>query len=87
MIGGTVYGAANLISGNKGNGIYIQNAGATGNAVVGNLIGVDAAGRTALGNGEDGIFIHLGSADNVIGGQTPAERNVISGNGEQRPGA
>ena len=49
--------------------------------MVGNLIGVDATGRAALGNSDDGIFIHLGSADNVIGGQTPAERNVISGNG------
>ena len=80
MVGGTAYGAANLISGNKSNGIYIQNPGATDNAVVGNLIGVDAAGRTALGNGENGIFVHLGSAGNVIGGQSPEERNVISGN-------
>ena len=80
-VGGTAYGAANLISGNKGRGIYIQQAGATHNAVVGNLIGVDATGQVALGNRQDGIFIHEGSADNVIGGQTPAERNVISGNG------
>ena len=49
VVGGTAYGAANLISGNTGNGIYIQNAGATHNAVVGNLIGVDATGQTALG--------------------------------------
>lgn len=46
--------------------------------IVGNFIGTDAAGLTDLGN-RTGIFVE-GVSDNVIGTDTPAGRNVISGN-------
>jgi hypothetical protein len=52
-----------------------------GNRVSGNYIGTDAAGTAALPN-ENGIMICLGGRFNVVGGGTPEERNVISGNAE-----
>ena len=57
--------------------------GANGNSVQGNYIGTNAAGTGALPNGR-GVLIEAdqdGSANNnVIGGNSPAQRNVISGN-------
>ena len=34
-----------------------------------------------MGNGTIGVWISLGAQDNLIGGDTPADRNIISGNG------
>jgi len=82
-IGGTVPGAGNLISGNHGDGIRIDNTfgepeQARGNVIRGNRIGTNAAGTAELGNS---IGIHiLGQPDNVIGGTTVASRNLVSGN-------
>ncbi|HEV3339267.1 MAG TPA: PKD domain-containing protein, partial [Pirellulales bacterium] len=53
--------------------------GAHGNTIIGNLIGTNAAGTAALGNGGNGVTIS-GSVNNPIGGTTSADRNVISGN-------
>ena len=70
----------NVISGNTGAGIRIL-SGANGNQILGNLIGTDSASTSALGNGAMGIII-LDTSDTVIGGTTPANRNLISGNGD-----
>ena len=79
-IGGTVAAARNIISGStttttSSGGVSITG---TNNVVVGNFIGTDVTGTVALGNAGRGVNI-LGS-DNTIGGPTPEERNVISGN-------
>ncbi len=50
----------------------------TGNLVEGNFLGTDPSGTLRLGN-NDGIDISF-STNNVIGGTTPASRNIISGN-------
>lgn len=71
---------SNVISGNNDDGIVINLASASGNLIVGNLIGTDAAGMNAIGNGNNGIRIRDNAAGNTVGGTTPAERNVISGN-------
>ncbi len=62
-------------------GVLIQKAGSDYNTVSGNYIGIDASGSTDLGNGTTGVMISDGSQGNVVGGNTPEERNVISGNG------
>ncbi len=78
-VGGTTAGARNVISGNTGVGIVIENVGASNNVIVGNLIGLDLTGARDVGNSNDGIQIN-DAPENVIGGTTAVERNVISGN-------
>jgi parallel beta-helix repeat protein len=58
------------------NGIKIDTYGK--NVISGNFIGTDPSGLTALGN-RLGIYIENVS-ENVIGGTSPGERNIISGN-------
>jgi predicted outer membrane repeat protein len=78
-VGGTAAGDGNVISGNGGDGVIVQfAAGAT--FIEGNLIGLNAAGTGAVGNGVHGVQVFT-SAFVAIGGDTPAARNVISGNG------
>jgi len=61
-----------------GSGILLQGEG--GNRILGNEIGVNPSGDTALGNAFDGIAINE-SSNNLIGGHDVSERNVISSNG------
>jgi len=92
VIGGTVAGAGNVISGNSGmssNGVSIS---APQNLVQGNYIGLDKTGKTGLGNKGAGVVITSAypqppgirpisaGRDNTIGGTTNAARNVVSGN-------
>ncbi len=82
VIGGAVAGAGNVISGNGQFGVWEYGGGgvtADNTVIEGNLIGTDAAGTAALGNGSGGIEITDGSG-NTIGGTSVATRNVISGN-------
>jgi uncharacterized repeat protein (TIGR01451 family) len=78
--GGDTAGERNIISGNLLDGVRIAGTGTTANVVAGNYIGIAADGSTARGNGTDGIYIFEGAGFNFIGGDTPGERNVISGN-------
>ena len=88
LIGGTVSGARNIITGNgisssnsviPGVGINIQGVSATGNFIQGNFIGTDITGKTSLNNSaQTGIYI--AGNNNTIGGATIAARNIISGN-------
>lgn len=50
------------------------------NTIQGNYLGTDATGTQARPNRFDGLDI-LNSSDNLIGGTTPAARNLFSGNG------
>jgi hypothetical protein len=79
-VGGTEPGAGNVISGNTAAGIRIARVTPPGspiNFVEGNRIGTNAAGTAAVGNGV-GVEVTAGTV--VIGGDTDAARNVISGN-------
>jgi hypothetical protein len=78
-IGGTVFGAANLISGNTLDGVNIVNLLAKSNLVQGNLIGTDVTGNFALGN-QSGVSVGSQATDNTIGGTAAGAHNVISGN-------
>jgi hypothetical protein len=80
-IGGTAAGDRNVISGNGGDGIQIVGGlGTTGNQVLGNYIGTDKNGTSALGNSEEGVLV-FSVSDNTVGGTTAGAGNVISGNG------
>ncbi len=80
-IGGAAIGAANVISSNAGDGVFINGIDATGNLVLGNFIGTNVNGTAALGNGLDGVAIQ-DAPGNSIGGPNPGEGNLISANGE-----
>jgi uncharacterized delta-60 repeat protein len=86
---GTIQDGIQLYGGSGGStirGLVIQNfigdgidiSSSNGNSIVGNWIGLDATGTAAAGN-VIGVNI-WNSNNNVIGGSTPADRNVISGN-------
>ena len=77
-VGGTSSGAANVISGNQHTGLYL-NFGASGNVVLGNLIGTDIHGTANLGNFYAGVDID-GATANTVGGTSSGAANVISGN-------
>jgi titin len=79
VIGGTIPGAGNTISGNTVNGVRID-SGSAGNLIEGNDIGTTAGGSSALGNGQNGVLITGSSTNNVIGGASPSDANVISYN-------
>lgn len=71
--GSTIRGL--VVNGFSGAGIHLRGQG--GNRVVGCYLGTNAAGTAARGNAY-GVYVE--SADNVIGGTSAADRNVISGN-------
>ena len=80
VIGGALAAARNVISGNNGDGIEINGAGARSNQVLGNLIGSGLDGTADVGNGADGVLVTVAGA-NIIGGANSGEGNLISGNG------
>src|SRR5262249_29123273 len=79
VIGGSIPGAGNVISGNTNAGVYVTGASAANNLIAGNLIGTNAAGTAALPN-VFGVDLDTAGHDNLIGGVTAGARNIISGN-------
>jgi CSLREA domain-containing protein len=75
--GSTVRGL--VINRFDGSGIRLQTGG--GNVVTGNYIGTDAAGAADLGNSSSGVMVD-NSPNNIVGGLTPAARNLLSGNNQ-----
>ncbi len=69
-------GLGNQISGNNSFGINVDGTDAV---VMGNVVGLNAAGTGALGNAQ-GITIGPNARNAHIGGTNPSEGNVISGN-------
>jgi len=80
MLGGTMTGARNVISGNDDEGLRLTDPGTMANMVQGNFIGTDASGSNAVPNSFAGMTILNGATFNTIGGTTLTARNVISGN-------
>jgi titin len=76
IIGGTVPGTRNMVSGN-GAGIVVGNA--TGTVIQGNLVGADAAGTSGIPNLEAGISL-IGSSQTLVGGTVAGARNVVAFN-------
>src|SRR5262249_41801314 len=77
-LGGAAAGAGNVISGNPFDAVILEFG--AGNTVAGNLIGTDATGAVALGNGQIGLTIQ-DSSSNTVGGTTTSARNVIAASG------
>jgi CSLREA domain-containing protein len=59
-------------------GIEVLFDGPTNVRIEGNFVGTDASGTAALPNRGDGI--EMDASNSVVGGSTPAKRNLISGN-------
>jgi len=80
-VGGAQGTTGNVISANGGPGVWVTgDHGGQDNRILGNLIGLNAAGDAALGNNDSGVQIdHMPTK---IGGWGPGEGNVISGNGK-----
>jgi hypothetical protein len=72
-------GDANVISGNAADGVVIAGAGARGNQIAGNLIGLNAAGNAPIANGTDGVDVVAGASDNTIGGAVVGPGGVVPG--------
>ena len=72
VVGGTIPGQENIISGNHRAGLTISNGDE--NQIVGNLIGVAAGGESALANGSVGVCLLNGATNNLFSG------NQIAGN-------
>lgn len=84
--GGALAGGGNLIAAIMGPGVQIEGSDSQGNLVQNNFIGTNVTGTKAIVapvanvvTGDDGIVI-ADAPDNQIGGTTPQERNLISGN-------
>ncbi|RIV17924.1 DUF11 domain-containing protein [Fibrisoma montanum] len=80
LIGGTTPGAGNVVSGNLSDNINLVG---NDHRVQGNLVGTNATGTASLGTNVSGLRIEQ-VMNLLIGGSTPAARNLISGN--FRPG-
>jgi hypothetical protein len=70
----------NVVSGNGGRGIHVSGAEVTSGSIVGNFVGLVAAGNAALANTAGGIDV-VDATNVVIGGTVVADLNVVSGNG------
>ena len=80
LVGGTVAGARNVISGNGQSGIFVTGLSRS-NRVEGNFIGVDVTGTNVVGNVGSGVLI-TNAVNNFIGSTTSGGGNVISGNAD-----
>ncbi len=75
-IGGTSSTGANVLSGNKNDGILLDST-ASANLIQGNDAGTDFTGQKAVANS---IGIEVAGAGNTLGGTVSAARNLVSGN-------
>ncbi len=80
VVGGTVAGARNVISGNSADGVGLFNTGTTANTIEGNYIGTDTTGSAPLPNAGPGVDVLTGATDNTIGGTIAGSGNVIANN-------
>ena len=85
--GVTIGQAGNVISGNRGNGIFVGPAG-TGTKIGENVIGTDGSGSLPIGNAGNGIVlaggnVSVGSFIHAFQGLPPTQAggNVIAANG------
>jgi len=84
IIGGSLAGERNIISGNIEMGLCVETSDS--NTIRGNYIGPDVTGTAALRLSNDtlvqanGLYFNSNARYNMAGGYNPGEGNVISGN-------
>jgi titin len=81
VVGGSTSSAGNVISGNGGDGVFINGLGTDDNRIRGNRIGLAATSTAPLGNDSHGIRLDFDPAGNEIGGTAAGTGNIISQNG------
>ncbi|MEN9631423.1 MAG: hypothetical protein RJA10_4651, partial [Pseudomonadota bacterium] len=81
VVGGTTAAQRNVASGNLNAGIVLETAGATGNLVIGNYAGTNAAGTAAVPN-QQGLRTGSSASGNTFGGSAAGEGNLSSGNSQ-----
>lgn len=79
QVGGASAAARNVLSGNGGNGVWLNGARATGNVIEGNYLGTDTTGALPIPNAGDGVTL-LSAAANTVGGTDAGAGNVLSAN-------
>ena len=79
FVGDATGNGGNTISNNRNQGILLFGAGASGNTIAGNRIGINPGGASAFPNAFDGVHID-NAPNNIIGGLTAQARNTISAN-------
>jgi hypothetical protein len=77
-VGGLAAAQRNVISGNTGQGIFLN--GATGSQIFGNFIGTDSSGHQPVANQ---IGIGISGSNNTVGGPNTGAGNVIAFNTNQ----
>ena len=63
------------------NGISIAGTTAANNTIAGNCIGTDYQCAHPIPNAGDGVFIGLGANNNLVGGNSPEQKNIMLFNG------
>jgi hypothetical protein len=85
FVGGTLFGNGNIISGNgveepiegRAGGIHIYGVSTDWNRIEGNVIGLDLALESVIGNRGHGIGLYSGASHNTIGGDSFIQGNII----------
>lgn len=78
VVGGSVAGAGNQVSGNGAEGIAV--IAGSGHLIRGNTVGTDAPGAQRLANGGRGVLVTGAGVSATVGGGSATERNLVSGN-------
>ncbi|MEL6610904.1 MAG: CSLREA domain-containing protein, partial [Bacteroidota bacterium] len=79
-IGGTGAGEGNTVGFSSQDGIEVAGNGTTGNNVLGNFVGTNAAGDD-LGNTNFGVTLVFGASNNTVGGAASGAENTIGFHG------
>jgi titin len=77
ILGGTVSGYRNIISGNSNDGVLIDSTAAN-NLIQGNDVGTDYTGQNVLANSGNGV--EIAGSNNMVGGSVSGAGNVIANN-------
>ncbi|MGC3985227.1 MAG: cadherin domain-containing protein [Pseudorhodoferax sp.] len=78
-IGSTLAADGNVVSGNVSADISLDASTATGNRIIGNNLGTNAAGVATAWGSYYGVWLQSGAHDNQIGGTAAGEGNRIAG--------